>query len=123
MEGPRKDRMTAPNTPPTKDEMIAALRAVLDCPFCAIGYPSREVATAEGAPGIFRRIAEHENFSVKGFCEWAKEKNLLRHNDKNQNKVRTGATTSRFYTIKLPPEEETEEEQFHDAADQELPFD
>lgn len=74
-------------------------------------------------PLIFRRIAANENFSVKGFCEWAKEKKLLRHNDKNQNIVRTGNRTSRFYTVKLPTQEEPEEEQFHDADDQELPFD
>ena len=58
MEGPRKDRMTAPNTPPTKDEMIAALRAVLDCPFCAIGYPSKQVAMEDGVPGMPSRTAE-----------------------------------------------------------------
>ena len=74
-------------------------------------------------PLILRRIAANENFSIKGFCEWAKEKHLLRHNDKNQNKIRIGNTTSRFYTIKLPADEELEEEQFHDAEDQELPFD
>lgn len=74
-------------------------------------------------PLIFRRMAESENYSVKGVCEWLKENNLLKHNDKNQNKVRIGTITRRYYTIKLPPEDEPEEEQFHKADDQELPFD
>jgi hypothetical protein len=74
-------------------------------------------------PLIFRRMAESENYSVKGVCEWLKENNLLKHNDKNQNKVRVGTITRRYYTIKLPSEDDTEEEQFHKADDQELPFD
>jgi hypothetical protein len=74
-------------------------------------------------PLIFRRMAESENYSVKGVCEWLKENNLLKHNDKNQNKVRIGTITRRYYTIKLPSEDDTEEEQFHKADDQELPFD
>lgn len=71
-------------------------------------------------PLIFRRIAESENYSVKGVCEWAKENNLLKCNDKNQNKIRVGNAVRRFYTIKLPEEIE---EPFHDADENELPFD
>ena len=73
-------------------------------------------------PTAFRKIAVSENFSVKGFCEWAKEKNLLRRNDKNQNVIRVGNKVCRFYSIQLPPDAETEEEQFHDVGEQELPF-
>ena len=73
-------------------------------------------------PLIFRRIATNENFSIKGFCEWAKEKNLLRHNEKNTNKIRNGDKTVRVYTIKIVEDEEADKD-FHDIDDQELPFD
>ena len=73
-------------------------------------------------PTALRKMAAAENFSVKGLCEWLKEKDLLKHNDKNQNIIREGNAVSRFYTIKLPPQEDPEEK-FHPAEGPELPFD
>lgn len=73
-------------------------------------------------PLIFRKIAENENFSVKGFCEWAKSKGLLKSNNKNQNVIRSNGNIKRYYTIKI--ENETDgEDVFVELGDQEIPFD
>src|SRR6478735_5660392 len=47
--------MTA-NSAPTKDEVKAAVSASPAWPFCAIGWPSKVVATDHGSPGMLNRI-------------------------------------------------------------------
>ena len=74
-------------------------------------------------PTAFRRIADNENFSVKGFCEWAKEKGLLKHNSKSQNIIKQNGAAKRYYTIKIMDIDESEESDFHDVDEEELPFD
>ena len=44
--------------PPTKDATAAAIRARPACPFCAMGRPSKVVATAVEAPGIPSKIED-----------------------------------------------------------------
>lgn len=81
-------------------------------------------------PSIMRKIAKEENFSVRAFCSWAKNKNLITsNNDKFQNIVRTKSGTKRFYTIKIISEEEQAENEvdtgtdgFVDAVQEEIPF-
>lgn len=79
-------------------------------------------------PVIMRKIAKDENFSVKAFCAWAKSKDLLDANNDNQNIVRVGDKTKRFYSIKMNYESELLERRvntengFVDAAQEELPF-
>src|SRR5262249_33626842 len=47
--------MTA-NSAPTNDEVNAAVSASPGLPFCAIGWPSKVVATDHGSPGMLNRI-------------------------------------------------------------------
>ena len=47
--------MTA-NSAPTNDEVKAAVSASPAWPFCAIGWPSKVVATDHGSPGMLNRI-------------------------------------------------------------------
>ena len=47
--------MTA-NSAPTKDDVNAAVSASPALPFCAIGWPSKVVATDHGSPGMLNRI-------------------------------------------------------------------
>lgn len=77
-------------------------------------------------PTTFKNIAKNENFSVKAFCTWAKQKKLLEANNKNQNIVRIGDKTCRFYSIKMGYNKENAEnaDEFRDANGfDELPFD
>jgi len=77
-------------------------------------------------PTTFKNIAKNENFSVKAFCTWAKQKKLLEANNKNQNIVRIGDKTCRFYSIKMGYNKENAEnaDEFRDANSfDELPFD
>ena len=48
---------TVPKRPATTDAMQAMEIALPAIPFLAIGYPSNVVLTAEGVPGVARRIA------------------------------------------------------------------
>lgn len=74
-------------------------------------------------PTALKNIAAKENFSVKGFCEWADDKNLLKHNSKNQNVIRVGDSSNRFYTVRMGYTSEPEPEpKFEDAIQEELPF-
>ena len=45
-------------TDPMKDAVIPMPRALPACPFCVIGYPSKQVAMADEEPGIPIRTAE-----------------------------------------------------------------
>ena len=75
-------------------------------------------------PTVLKNIASRENFSTKGFCEWADDKKLLKHNSKNQNVVRIGDSSNRFYTVKMGYTVEPEPEaEFEEAIQEELPFD
>ena len=75
-------------------------------------------------PTVLKNIATKENFSTKGFCEWADDKKLLRHNSKNQNVIRINDTSVRFYTIKMGFTVEPDKDcEFEDASQMELPFD
>jgi hypothetical protein len=75
-------------------------------------------------PSVLRNIASKENFSPRGFCEWADDKRLLRHNSKNQNIIRMNDNVVRFYTIKMGYNAEPEcDSEFEDASQIELPFD
>ena len=81
-------------------------------------------------PTVLRNISVNENFSIKAFCSWLKNKNLLRtNNDKFQNVVRIDGHTKRFYTIKLDYDGKKHESSmntedgFVDAIQSELPFD
>lgn len=81
-------------------------------------------------PTVLRNISLNENFSIKAFCSWLKNKNLLRtNNDKFQNVIKVGGHTKRFYTIKLDYEEKKPEDRintddgFVEAQENELPFD
>ena len=47
--------MTA-NSAPTNDEVKAAVSASPALPCCAIGWPSKVVATDHGSPGMLNRI-------------------------------------------------------------------
>ncbi len=47
--------MTA-NSAPTKDEVKAAVSASPALPCCAIGWPSKVVATDHGSPGMLNKI-------------------------------------------------------------------
>lgn len=74
-------------------------------------------------PSVLRQISMKENFSIKAFCSWALSKKLLRRNDKNQNKIRIGDTTTRFYTIKIEQNaDEQGDSEFVDANEAEVPF-
>ena len=44
------------NRAPTKDDVKAAVSASPALPCCAIGWPSKVVATDHGSPGILNRI-------------------------------------------------------------------
>jgi len=72
---------------------------------------------------IRNEIAAKENFSIKAFCSWAAKNKLLKtNNDKYQNVIKFNGKFSRFYTIKLPLDDE--ETEFHSGEnDPELPFD
>lgn len=81
-------------------------------------------------PAVLKNIASKENFSVKAFCSWAKKENLLKsNNDRSQNLITRNKRTTRYYTIRLEPEEKgpeilenTDEDGFQDATQMELPF-
>ena len=48
-----------------------------------------------------RRIAQEQNFSVKAFCAWAKENDVLKtNNKKNQQVLKINGSFQRFYSIK-----------------------
>lgn len=75
-------------------------------------------------PSVLRNIANKENFSPRGFCEWADDNRLLKHNSKNQNIIRLNDNVARFYTIKMGYNAEPEcDSEFEDASQIELPFD
>ena len=82
-------------------------------------------------PSVIKKIANAENFSIKAFCSWAKNENLLKtNNDRNQNMIKINGHTTRFYTIKMEQEEKEPESSintdnygFVDAGQMELPFD
>lgn len=82
-------------------------------------------------PAVLKNIATRENFSVRAFCSWAKKENLLKsNNDRSQNVIKRNGHATRFYTIRLEPEEKepetlenTDEDGFRDATQMELPFD
>ena len=44
-------------TPPRAENATAAPIAFPACPFCVMGYPSKQVGAFSGAPGILNRIA------------------------------------------------------------------
>ena len=46
--------------PPMTDWMAVTPSALAAFPFIARGYPSKVVASADGVPGTFSRIAERE---------------------------------------------------------------
>ena len=75
-------------------------------------------------PTILKNLEKEQNFSTKAFCSWANAKGLLRCNSRNQNVIKINGTPTRFYTIKINPEpDEQGDTEFHDAGQQELPFD
>lgn len=82
-------------------------------------------------PAVLKNIATRENFSVRAFCSWAKKENLLKsNNDRSQNVIKRNGHATRFYTIRLEPEEKepetlenTDEDGFQDATQMQLPFD
>lgn len=74
-------------------------------------------------PSAMRKISLDQNFSVKAFCSWAKENNVLKGNVKNQNVIRTGKGLQRFYTIKMELEEEISDLEESKADQLEIPFD
>ena len=45
---------------PKQLEKSAVFKALKPCPFCAMGYPSKVVATAATSPGVLMRMAEIE---------------------------------------------------------------
>ena len=47
---------TTENSAPTKEELKAAVSACPLSPRCAIGKPSKVVATDHGSPGMLKRI-------------------------------------------------------------------
>lgn len=72
-------------------------------------------------PAAMRKIALEQNFSVKAFCAWAKENQILRaNNKKSQNVMRIGGNVQRFYSIKQELIEEISD--FH-ILEEEIPFD
>ena len=54
--GARKVIITTATSAPTNEEVKAAVRAAPAWPFCAIGWPSKVVATDHGSPGMLNRI-------------------------------------------------------------------
>lgn len=60
-------------------------------------------------PSVLKKLGMEQNFSVKAFCAWAKEKRILRTNDKYQYKVKIQGTFYRFYSIKQELTEEVSE--------------
>lgn len=75
-------------------------------------------------PTVLKNIANKENFSVKGFCEWADDKRLLRHNNKFQNVVRYNEGVTRFYSVKIGYTiDDDKDPEFEEAVQEELPFD
>ena len=49
---------TTPMMVPRKENTTPVPRALAACPFSAMGRPSKQVATEEGVPGMFSRMAE-----------------------------------------------------------------
>ena len=75
-------------------------------------------------PMILRDLSLKQNFSVKAFCSWAKEQNILRSNNKkSQNVIRINGNIQRFYSIKMELTEEITD--FVDVDEEiiDLPFD
>ena len=58
MTGARNMRMTTETKVPMREENMAIPRALPAWPFLAMGLPSKVVATEEGVPGMFSRMAE-----------------------------------------------------------------
>ena len=56
--GERKIKMTVENRVPIKLNTMPTPRALAPCPFIVSGWPSKQVATEEGVPGMCIRIAE-----------------------------------------------------------------
>ena len=54
--GARNVIITTATNAPTNDEVNAAVSASPARPCCAIGYPSKVVATDQGSPGMLNRI-------------------------------------------------------------------
>ena len=54
--GARKVSTMTARKAPTKDEVKAAVSAWSALPCCAIGWPSKVVATDHGSPGMLNRI-------------------------------------------------------------------
>ena len=54
--GARKVISRTAKSAPTKDEVKAAVSACAALPCCAIGKPSKVVATDQGSPGMLNRI-------------------------------------------------------------------
>ena len=76
-------------------------------------------------PSIMRKISLEQNFSIKAFCTWAKEHNVLRSNNgKNQNVVKINDKFQRFYSIKEGLiEAQIEEQSGFEYTQEEIPFD
>ena len=51
-------RSPTPISVPTSEKVTPVPRAFAPRPFSAIGLPSKQVATDDGVPGIFKSIAE-----------------------------------------------------------------
>ena len=49
---------TVENTVPRKLNTTPTPRALAACPFLTMGWPSKQVATLEGVPGMCSRMAE-----------------------------------------------------------------
>lgn len=72
-------------------------------------------------PAAMRRIAQEQNFSVKAFCAWAKENDVLKtNNKKNQQVLKINGSFQRFYSIK---QELVEDITDWVEASVEIPFD
>ena len=54
--GARKVISKTANMAPTNDDVKAAVSACAALPCCAIGWPSKVVATLHGSPGMLNRI-------------------------------------------------------------------
>lgn len=75
-------------------------------------------------PMILRDLSLKQNFSVKAFCSWAKDNNILKiNNKKNQNVVKINGNPQRFYSIKMELTEEISDFEPADSAQLEIPFD
>ena len=73
-------------------------------------------------PSAMRKISLDQNFSVKAFCSWAKENNILKANYKNTNVIRLQNKTQKFYTIKMELTEEISDFEESKVDQLDIPF-